>query len=300
MRRTLMLLLSCLAIQVMSVAEPARDKDVVITISVDRDVILPCEPLGVAVVLKNKSGNVIEKTGSQWTSFRIKKEGEGENWNSYMGCGLHVLLGPPRKLKLLSGQSFEDICLIHVNSNDEPVFKNPGVYYVQSGTPFGESEAIRIMVKIPELSADIVEPMYNKKLFMLFDEYTAEYFLGKSRNIDNISKDLNDFRESLGSAPYLSWIIFGEFILKKTKIDHQEALKKNDSFDRLIEEYESVAEKLPSPQKENLILAMASIQIDQGRKSEALDILRKIISTHTDGYFKIKAISRLMHIRNLQ
>jgi len=284
----------------MSVAEPARDKDVVITISVDRDVILPCEPLGVAVVLKNKSGSVIEKTGSQWTSFRVKKEGEGENWNSYMGCGLHVLLGPPRKLKLLSGQSFEDICLIHVNSNDEPVFKNPGVYYVQSGTPFGESEAIRIMVKIPELSADIVEPMYNKKLFMLFDEYTAEYFLGKSRNIDNISKDLNDFRESLGSAPYLSWIIFGEFILKKTKIDHQEALKKNDSFDRLIEEYESVAEKLPSPQKENLILAMASIQIDQGRKSEALDILRKIISTHTDGYFKIKAISRLMHIRNLQ
>lgn len=289
MRRTLILLLSCLAVQAVSVAEPAHDKNVVITISADRDVILPCEPLGVAVVLKNKSGDVIEKIGSQWTSFRIKKEGEGENWNSYMGCGLHALVAPPRKLKLLSGQSFEDICLIHVNSNNEPVFKNPGVYYLQSGTPFGESEAIRIMVELPEVSVDVVEPMYNNKLFMLFDEYTAGCFLGEGRNIDDISKNLNDFRESPGAAPYSAWIIFGEFILKKAKIDRQEALKKYVLFDRLIAEYEPVAGKLQSPQKESLIMAVASIEIDQGRKGEALELLRKIISTQTDAYFKIKA-----------
>ncbi len=292
MKRTLILLLSFLAVQAVLIAEPPQDKDVVITISAERDVILPYEPLGIAVILKNNSGEVVEKTGVQWTSFRIKK-GESGDWFSYMGCGYHASLPPPRKFKLLPGQSFEDTIMIHVGWINKPVFNNPGVYYIQVGTPFGESEAIRIMVNLPETSVDAVEAISNKKLFMLFDDYTAACylrgFLGENRNIDDIAKDLDNFKKASGSELYSSWIIFSEFILKKEKIDRQDAAKKHMFFDRLIAEYKPVVGKLPSPQKESLLMAMASVQMDLNKKNEALELLQEIISTHADGYFRNSA-----------
>jgi hypothetical protein len=74
MRRIIAFTLLCLAAQFVSCADLAQNSGMVIAISSDRDVILPCEPLGVAVILKNESGNAIERVGSQWTSFRIKND----------------------------------------------------------------------------------------------------------------------------------------------------------------------------------------------------------------------------------
>jgi hypothetical protein len=281
--------LMCFAIHAVSYAQTSQEKSVKIILSSDRGIIMPCEPLGIVVTLTNQSENAIERVCSHWTSYRVRKEGAGQDWRTYMACGPQPTLMPPRKLKLLSGQSFHDFCLLHVNSQNEPVFKNPGIYHVQAGTPFGESNVIEIKVELPEPSGASVDAVYGKKLFVLFDEYTASCYLQASGKVETLAKDLHEFKQSPSSGPYSGWITVGEYILRKAMIGHEPKSKQSDLLNNVVAEYRNLATELPSPQKESLMIAIAEARIGQSQKNVGIGILQDVINTQGNEYSKVKA-----------
>jgi hypothetical protein len=281
--------LLCFSIHAVSYAQTIQEESVRILLASDRAIIMPCEPLGVVVTLTNQSANAVERIGSQWTSYRIKKEGKDQEWCTYMACGPQPTLMPPRALRLLSGQSFQDFCLLHVNSQYESVFKNPGIYYVQVGTPFGESDVIKIKVELPETSVASIDAVYKKKLFMLFDEYTTSCYLQTGDQAENLLYDVGEFKKSPASVPYSGWITVGEYILKKAMIGREPKAKQDALLDALVAEHGKLEKNLPSPQKESLMIAMAEVRFRQSRKNEGAGILQDLINASTCDYFKVKA-----------
>ena len=289
MKQYIAMFMSCLIMQVLSFDVSAEDKSVMITLSSDRNVILPCEPIGVSVILKNMTNNEVEITGNRWTSIRIKKEGENENWKTFAACGPQVASMFPRKLTISPLQTVEDMYLIHVDINDEPVFKSEGIYYLQAGTPFGESEDLKIVVDSSGIPTNVVEMVYKDKLFMLFDKYTADWYMRNGDKEDIISGRINKFKQEKISSPYSDWMAVSEFILKLDIISHESELTKKKMYEELVAEYTIVANTLPSPQKETLLIELASVQEEQSNKKQAIEILKQVESNHRSGYFNVRA-----------
>jgi hypothetical protein len=273
----------------LSYAETIEDKAVAVVLSADRETIMPCEPLGLVVILTNRSTRAVEKVSNQWTSYRIKKDGD-QGWRTYMAYGPQPTPTLPMTLVLMLGQQFSDFCLVHVDMKGEPVFKDRGVYYVQAGTPFGESNVIKIKVDLPESSSSSALTVYSKKLYMLFDDYSIRCYVDAGGNLEFIENSLDEFKRSTSSVSYSAWITVAEFFLRKVKIYHESETKQLVLLDNLISEYEKVVTKLPSPQKEILMIAIAEVRIFQSQKNAAIRILQDVIQdVHTGNYFKVKA-----------
>lgn len=268
-------------------AELGKNADIMVNIYSDRDSIYPCEPLAVYVTIDNHSESIVEEAVNRLTSFRVKKEGTNDVWKAYTPCGPQVTPLPPRKLKILPSQTIEDICLIHVGINNEPVFKDPGVYYVQVGTPFGESETIKITVNIPSSSIMEYEAILKNKLYVLFDEYTMTCMIKNVEELDKLSNEVIKLKNIADSGPYADWVPVCEYLIAKEKIkEMKDGEGKSNAIQALISEYSSIVHSLSSPQRESLDLAILAIKQKKVSKEKYKEDLKYMNRYTNSKYYK--------------
>lgn len=248
--------------------------------------ILPFEPVGVVLTISNTTDSAISKIGSKWSSFRIAKEENGllGDWRTFQPNGLQITLPPPHKLNLAPNRAFTDFCLVHIGFDGNPVFQSSGVYCIQAGTPFGESDIVKIVVEEPMMAAKASKFLLETMLYRFFSDYSA-----RSANIDSktapaLMSAIADFKKMPESAPYKSWIPVCDFLLTEILKADSNALPIGDRARRTAH-YAATAEALPSPQRENLLWAIASEQLADNDMNGAKASLLNLTKTAKDDYF---------------
>ena len=197
MKNVFLTLLSCVVMPLCALGNNADN--ISVSISMEQGPIFPYEPFGVAVIVENQSVNDVERTASTWTTLRIRKDGY-DDWQVYMPYGFLATPMPPQKRILHPGERYQDVCLIHVNSTGGHVFSNPGTFIIQAGTPFGESDPVKISVQLPESEVAASAAVGEKQLFMFFSEYTTKALRYRpgydaSNAIDEINAFAGNFPE---------------------------------------------------------------------------------------------------------
>ena len=174
---------------------------------------------------------------------------------------------------------------MHIGFDGNPVFQSPGVYCIQAGTPFGESDIIRNVVEEPGMTAKASEFLRETMLYRFFIDYSA-----RSANIDSktapaLMSAIADFKKMPESAPYKSWIPVCDFLLTGILKTDSNALPIGDRARRTAH-YAATAETLPSPQRENLLWAIASEQLADNDMNGAKASLSSLATTAEDDYFR--------------
>ncbi|MBP5545098.1 MAG: hypothetical protein ILM98_13565 [Kiritimatiellae bacterium] len=249
--------------------------------------------------IENTSPGEVRKLGSRWSLFRIAKDEPGMpiQWNTYQPCGIHATLPPPSWLKLPPGQVFTDFLLLHIGLDNEPVFNEPGHYFIQSGTLFGESNIVTIEVEGDETVAAAVRFLRDSGLYVLFSDYSAKSMVTLRERAEALSVALDGFREMSKGTPYKTWLPVCEFILEEIcsgiDSDHH-PLDGEDSA-----RYLRIAEGLPSPQRGHLISSIAMAQMEQGNVKDAQAAYSLLAASTDNGYFRQLALYQLASIRNM-
>ena len=266
-----------------------------IMLRADRERILPFEPVGLILTLENRTDAILQKNESRWSSYRIakaRKDGGNLEWRTFMPFGVHMTLPPPTLLALNPGQVIIEFCPIHVGFDGGHVFSEPGTYFVQAGTPFGESNRVAIEVAEPEeLLASVVDLLRESRLFMLFDDSSAAYVPTTSGSLETLNHALEELHASPADLPYKPWAVVCEFRLDTIRNNAMS----EDQRQRRYGHFFAAADGLPSPQKESLLFSIASAQFADNDFRGAKNTFSRIVLDSKDDFFQGMAKSRLDH-----
>ena len=283
MKNVFLTLLSCVVMPLCALGNSADN--ILVSISMEQGPILPYEPFGVAVIVENQSGNDVERTASTWLTLRIRKDGS-DDWQVYMPYGPLPTPMPPQKRILHPGERYQDVCLIHVNAMGRHVFSDPGAFIIQAGTPFGESDPVKISVQLPESEVAASAALGEEKIFMYFSEYTTQALRYRpgydaSKAIDAINAFAGKFPESR----YNAWARLGLFFAKQRMFENEDISKGHE----MLAEIKNNSTLLPPVPRGHMLISMATLAQKMAAKSEVAWALNEIESTHTNGYFNVLA-----------
>ena len=258
----------------------------------DKTTVLPFEPVGFVLAIESRTNSAVHKIASRWSSFRVAKENDGQNvaWHTYVPFGVCPAPSPPTELSLQPGQTVTDFCLVHVGFNGDHAFKEPGVFLVQAGTPFGSSNVVKIEVVKPDTLVSAVELLGESRLFMLFDYFSAKGEPATSENLKSFSLALQKLRAMPEAASYEGWFSVCDYLLMGMQGD---LLASHERRRKESEYYFKVAKGLLPPHRESLIYAIASSQLEAGDMRAAKTYLSWLASDASEGYYKCVAKHQL-------
>lgn len=250
--------------------------------------IVPFEPVGFILTIESHTNDTIKKVSSSWASFRFAKVHEGRHvkWRTYAPFGVHATLSPPTTLAIQPRQTITNSCLMHVGFNGDHVFNESGLFLVQAGTPFGSSNVVTIEVVEPDTIVPAVELISKSRLFMLFDHYSAQNMPTTEESVETLSVALKKLRTMPEAFPYNAWFSVCEYALMGMRTTHSTA---KESMQIHHMRYLQAAKELPSPQKETLILAIASAQLEANNIDSARSTYSWLANNTKDVYFSCLA-----------
>lgn len=256
-----------------------------VSISIDQGAILPYEPIGIAVIVQNQSSNDVEQTASKWTSLRIRKDGD-ENWQVYIPYGPQAMPMPPQKYILHPGELYQDVFLVHVDVSGRHVFCEPGIFVIQAGTPFGESDPVNITVQLPPSEVAASAALSKNKLYMYFSEYTTQALCyGPGYNASQAIDELNAFAEKFPKSRYNAWAQLGILFAKQSKSENAN----NSGIQNMLMEFKNSSASLSPLQRGYMLISMAVSAHKIAANGEAAWALDEIEKNHTNGYFSVLA-----------
>lgn len=267
-----------------------------IRLTSDRLELLPYEPLALVVSLHNKAPERVSREGIVWVGFRCRKEG-GE-WKTYQSCGPQFDPPVARQKVLESGELKEFTGFIHIDRSGEPAFRSAGFYEIQAVSPFGESNVLRVEVKIPPGSEEAVKFLGDKELYKLFSWWLARWYyyyeeestVEKLKRLERALGDLKTFRTMKGSEPYHPWLLLADLMLRWAVVRFEDKPNRDDMLREIGDRYEEEAMKLGSPYRESLLDAVARLRLeDLNDREGAARVLKALRAKHAHGYWRLQA-----------
>ena len=259
-----------------------------VSLRANRTKIFPFEPIGFVLAIESHANTNMQKVSSRWSSFRFAKvDGDRHvKWRTFAPFGVHATLSPPAPLSLQPGQEITDFCLMHVGFTGDHVFNEPGLFLVQAGTPFGSSNVVTIEVVEPDSTVPAVELIGESRLFMLFDYYAAKSMPATKESIEALSVSLKKLRAMPTAFPYKAWFSVCEYALMEMRANNSTT---KESRQIQQNQYFQIAKQLPSPQKECLLLAIASAQLEINDMHAAKNTFSWLATNTEDEYFSCLA-----------
>lgn len=283
MKHVFLAALFCVALPLNALGNSADN--ISVSISNEQGTILPYEPLGIAVIVQNQSSNDVERTASRWTSLRIRKDGD-KDWQVYMPYGPHATPMPPNKRILHPGEKYQDVFLIHVDAAGRHVFSDPGIFEIQAGTPFGESDPLLITVQLPPSEVAAFTALSENKLFMYFSEYTTKALSYRlNYNASEAIDDLNAFADKFPESQYNAWARLGIFFAKQSKGEYANI----SGAQNMVAEFRQGSKSLSPIQRGYMLISMVVNAHKYAANGESNWALNEIEKSHTNGYFNVLA-----------
>ena len=283
MKYVLLTLLSCVVMPLCVLGNSADN--ISVSFSMEQSPILPYEPFGVAVIVENQSGNDVERTASTWLTLRIRKDGY-DDWQVYMPYGPLATPMPPQRRILHPGERYQDVFLIHVNAMGRHVFSDPGTYIIQAGTPFGESDPVKIFVQLPESESAAAAAIGEDKLYMFFSEYTTEALRYRPKYDAYKAIDaINAFAGKFPDSQYNVWAKLGLYFTQQPIFENEDISRGHE----ILAEIKHNSTLLPPVPRGHMLISMATLAHKISSNSEVVWALNEIERTHTNGYFNVLA-----------
>lgn len=277
----------------LTAAQNGYSGDAEVLLTTDNPTVYPYEPVTAVTCVSNKSDHALISKDGYHSSYRYRAGTNGA-WKviGVYGYGSVPMLYP-REYKLESHKTVGCLTAIDIDADGKHIFNNPGDYYIQYGTVFGESAPLKITVKEPEPSeSKLLKEVGEKRLYLWFTEETARqcsYF----DNMDEALFNLQTFAANHPRSRYGAWAKLGSLFVEKhlvRKVAHK--LKKpRDTrvLKQVQDKMKELAPTLPSPQKEHCWHEVSRIASELGDAELAEQAMKEVRKVRKDGYIEEKA-----------
>ena len=198
--------------------EQPDSKKFAIQLFASRERIMPYEPLGVAVFVKNDTEQIQKLDRLSWgVSLFYRREGDVD-WNGYGMRDNSQFLSGNKTYSLNSGDSVIGYANVCTNYKGSPIFNAPGTFYIKARFGNLETASQKIVVQKPtpkelSVSGDILKG----GLFEYFasDEAFSDAYKAEKLDYSRAKIHLQNLVASSSASQYSDWARFSVLLLQE-------------------------------------------------------------------------------------
>ncbi len=255
--------------------------EILVTQEIMPESIYPHELVYISCVISNTTDRPIVKSGSNWVTCRYRME--GGQWKTFNLYGPQGTPPAPKDIVLPANGILEGSMLMSADIDGTSCFSQPGVWEIQTGTIFGESEVGKLVVKPPIQASDALADV-PRSAALLFDEYTFKWANLHEKSVSGQNIDLNSFgfmKRLASSDEYADWVQMAR-VWEAKYCGGQRTKDDNDPVYRLCQELVEKYQNRSIPSEQNpipLYRAMREIAVwysDNGEFKKAGEALLAI------------------------
>ena len=240
--------------------------------------------------LKNETSRNQEIKVALHPTLLIREE-RSSDWITYQRPGQEIALRTASTRLLGAGQVVRSMLTIDINANLEPIFADPGVYWIKAIFAEIESKPQRIEVReLQEKDEKAFNYAKEQRLYWFFasDSVKNSSRFDKTEPISQSAEQLKYLVENYPRSVYADWSKLGILLVKSLEATNAVRRKQGELYReisqtqkeilvKLQDEYKLLAPTLPSPLKEEAYFEAAIIATTLDNSPSAKTYLAEVL-----------------------